>query len=247
MSLNGDITDFPLTEIVQIIGTSKRTGTLVLDGEAGKLSVSFHDGRPIYADPTDSRVKLGELLLENNEINRRDVVDAILIQKRTSESGSKKRFGAILVEMGAVSPKTISKYVSNQIKESLYDILSEKKGKFRFDPGDVAYDTDDFVSIDIEELILQGLRQIDEMAKIKESIPPPKTVYRQNELIVTRDAKFLDNDERLVLSLINGERSILDIYGLAPLRRFDIIRIIHKLEDMSFIENSGGSTAEVVH
>ncbi|MCP4229036.1 MAG: DUF4388 domain-containing protein [bacterium] len=247
MSLNGDITDFPLTEIVQIIGTSRRTGTLVLDGEAGKLSVSFHEGKPIHADSTDSRVKLGELLLKNNEINRRDVVDAILIQKRGSESGDAKRFGAILIEMGAVSPNVISKYVSNQIKESLYDILSERTGKFRFDPGEVAYDTDDFVSVDIEELILQGLRQIDEMARIKETFPSNETVYRRNEMIVERDAGLLHNDERLILSLIDGQRSLNDVYGLATFRRFDVIQIIDKLTDMDYIENVENTPPEIIH
>ena len=85
------------------------------------------------------------------------------------------------------------------------------------------------------------------MAKIKESVPPPETVYQQNETIVARDAKFLSNDERLVLSLVNGERTINDIYGLVTLRRFDVIRIIHKLEDTDYIENSGDSLTEISH
>ncbi len=235
MSLRGDITDFPLTEIVQIIGASRQSGTLVLDGEISKLSIRFHDGKPVQTESADNREKIGEMLLKNNEVERRDVMDAILIQKRHSENGDEKRIGNILVEMGTVSPRIIDKYLSNQIKESLYEILSEKKGTFRFETEEKNPETNEPVTIDIEELILQGLREIEDRAKIKDILLTPDAVLQPNDIIIERDGRLLTNDERLVLSLVNGERPVQGIYDILDMPKDEITRNLYKLTNMSFI------------
>ncbi len=236
MSLRGNIIDFPLTEIVQIIGTNRQTGTLVLDGEISKLSISFRDGKPVPAGSANNREKIGELLLKNNELDRRDVIDAMLIQKRQSDKGNNKRIGNILVEMGIVSPRIINKYLSDQIVESLYDILSEKNGTFEFSPEGTNPENDDSIALDIEELILQGLQQIDDRAKIKDTLLSGETVYKHNINIVERDALLLTNKERLILSLVDGTRSVEDILNTIDIPKSDVIQILYKLINMSYIE-----------
>ncbi len=237
MSLRGDITDFPLTEIVQIIGVSRQSGTLVLDGEISKLSISFRAGKPVQTASANNRYKIGELLLKNREVERRDVIDALLIQKRHTENGDYKRIGNILVEMGIVSPHTMNRYLSDQITESLYDILSEKQGTFEFNPEKRETDSDDLVALDIEELIFQGLREIENKTKIKDTLLSGKTVYEHNDSIVERDAVLLTNEERLVLSVVDGTRQVNDIVGVTDIPSSEIIRILSKLINMSYIES----------
>ena len=235
MTLRGDIIDFPLAEIVQIIGASRQTGTLMLDGEISKLSISFRDGKPVLTDSADNCERIGELLLKSKDVDRRDVIDAMLIQKRHSEKGDKKRIGKILIEMGIVSPHTINKYISNQIRESLYDILSERKGTFQFEAEEVDVDTDEPITLDIEELILQGMRHIEDRTRIKDTLLMAETVYHHDKKIVDRDGPLLTNYERLVLSLVDGKRPVKGILDIIDIPKFDVIQILYKLINMSYI------------
>jgi len=243
MTLRGDITDFPLTEIVQIIGASRQTGTLVLDGEISKLSIRFHNGNPVQTESTDNREKIGEILMKNNEVDRRDVIDAILIQKRYSENGDNKRIGNILIEMGSVSRRIIDKYLSTQTIESMYEILSEKKGTFRFETEETNPDANEPVTLNIEELILQGLRQIEDRAKIKDTLLTPEAVFQPDIEIVDRDGRLLTNDERLVLSLVNGSRPVEEIFKILDIPKSEVTQILYKLINMSYI----GIGAEITH
>jgi len=236
MSLRGDITDFPLTEIVQIISVSQQTGTLVLNGEVSKLSISFRSGKPILAGSAGNREKIGELLLKGNEVNRRDIIDAMLIQKNCSDNGSSKRIGKILIEMGTVSPQIINKYLSDQIVNSLYDILSEKKGTFEFNPEEGYLETEHPIALDIDELIIQGIRHIDDRAKIKDTLLSAKAIYHHNKNIVDRNAPLLANDERLVLSLVDGTRSIEDVVNIIDIPNANVKQILYKLISMSYLE-----------
>ncbi len=242
MTLRGDITDCPLTEIVQIIGASRQTGTLVLDGEISKLSIRFRNGKPVQTESADNREKIGEILLRNNEVDRRDVIDAILIQKRYSENGDDKRIGNILIEMGTVSPRIIDKYLSNQIIESMYEILSEKKGTFRFETEETDPDTNEPATLNIEELILQGLRQIEDRARIKDKLLMPEAVFQPDIEIVNRDARLLTNDERLVLSLVDGSRPVAEIFKILDIPKPEATQILYKLINMSYIQIGAKNT-----
>jgi hypothetical protein len=242
MTLRGDITDFPLTEIVQIIGASRQNGTLVLDGEISKLSIRFRNGKPVQTESADNREKIGEILLKNNELDRRDVIDAILIQKRYSENGDNKRIGNILIEMGTVSPRIIDKYLSDQIIESMYEILSEKKGTFRFETEETNPDAKETITLNIEELILQGLRQIEERAKIKDTLLTPEAVFQPDIDIVDRDGRLLTNDERLVLSLVNGSRPVKEIFKILDIPKLEVTQTLYKLINMSYIQIDAKTT-----
>lgn len=236
MALRGDITDFPLTEIVQILGASRQTGTLVLDGEISKLSIRFRNGKPVQTESADNREKIGEILLKNNEIDRRDVIDAILIQKRYSENGDNKRIGNILIEMGTISPRIIDKYLSDQIIESLYEILSEKKGTFCFETEEANPETDEAIALNIEELILQGMRQIEDRARIKDTLLTPGAIFQPDNDIVDRDGRLLTNDERLVLSMVDGSRPVKELFKILDIPKPEVTQILYKLINMSYIQ-----------
>ncbi|MCU0494770.1 MAG: DUF4388 domain-containing protein [Chloroflexaceae bacterium] len=54
MALAGDISEFPLTDIIQLVDLSKKTGAVYIDGERGTQRISgkiyFRDGKIIGAD-----------------------------------------------------------------------------------------------------------------------------------------------------------------------------------------------------
>ena len=88
----------------------------------------------------------------------------------------------------------------------------------------------------IAQLILQGLREIEDRAKIKDILLSPDAVLQPNDIIIERDGRLLNNDERLVLSLVNGERPVQGIYDILDMPKDEITRNLYKLTNMSYIQ-----------
>ena len=68
MSFEGDIKDFSLAEVMQIIGQGGKTGTLAVEGERETIWVYYKEGKAVFATPSNLREQLGTILLQDGEI-----------------------------------------------------------------------------------------------------------------------------------------------------------------------------------
>ena len=71
-----------------------------------------------------ARQKLGELLLDEYEITDYQLEEALEIQKKDN-----KRIGIILVEIGAIDGKTLSKFLIRQTEGRMNELSTGKKNK----------------------------------------------------------------------------------------------------------------------
>ena len=49
MALRGNLRDFTITQLLNLINLAKKTGTLVVDGPSEQAYISFRDGKLAYA------------------------------------------------------------------------------------------------------------------------------------------------------------------------------------------------------
>jgi len=231
----GEIKDFPLPEVVQIISQSKKTGLLEIDGATTKVSIDFYDGVPTKIDSSGNYERLGELLLKDNRITRRDVINALVIQNRIESRNGWKRIGIILVNMGAVDEGLVKDYVKEQIRISLHTVLSECSGSFRFD-ANVRYDIPvEKIEISIDEILINGFGEIEELALAKSHIKSLLNVPKRNSDVDEPMLLRLNNDERLLLSLVNGKRNYGEIKELSRLPDYVFYRILLKAKNKLYI------------
>ena len=183
MSLVGRLEDLALPDIFQIISLSRKTGTLVVRSRKGTGIVVFKNGQVIQAGSDVIRDSLGNILVSQGMIDSTDLSAALAVQKSTPD----KPLGMILVESGAVTPKTIEDVVRMQIEEIISDLLGWEEGFFNFELGEVApkdkieVNTQDFLlksGLSAEYLLMEGTRLLDEKRKDqpqKSPAPPPKS------------------------------------------------------------------------
>ncbi|HUV87389.1 MAG TPA: DUF4388 domain-containing protein [bacterium] len=249
MSFEGDIQDFSLAEVIQIIGQGRKTGTLSVEGERETIWVYFKDGKAVFATPSNLREQLGTILLREGTINEEQLELGLRAQKKMHAEGNRIRLGTILVAMGAVDRSTLEGKIRHQIRESIYAAIGERGGRFRFFPELDLEDEDILVSMNVEHVILEGARRIEEWSQIKDVIRSYHEVYVINPNPAAGGSIKLSPSEWRVVSLLDGKRDISSIAEEAGMSRFEVCRVVYGLINTNMIRliALGGSEPAVPH
>ena len=151
MSLTGSLEDLPLTDIIQIISLSKRTGILqVEDPDGNKGYILFKNGFVIGASsPSPHHITLGDMLIRQGILTKEQLDDALKAQKSRKP---RSPLGHILVQKGLINQEELEELVKHQIYHAIYEMLKIDRGTFTFSLGEVVpFDT---IRLDPMDLIL---------------------------------------------------------------------------------------------
>ncbi|HIJ88305.1 MAG TPA: DUF4388 domain-containing protein [Desulfuromonadales bacterium] len=133
MSLEGNLEDLGLGEILQIVSLSRKTGVLFLSNGGRDGSVFFRHGQVVRASSSTYQQSLGEVLIQKGIIDLDQLRKALAYQQ---EQGFCERLGGILVKKFALSQEVINDVVREQIENIVFSLFFWKEGTFRFDVQD---------------------------------------------------------------------------------------------------------------
>jgi tetratricopeptide (TPR) repeat protein len=168
MAIEGALQDVSLADICQLLGMGRKTGCLSMTDRSNFGYIYFEKGRIIYASVLNRRDRLGELLVRNHVITRKDLSDAVEAQSQAKG----KRLGEVLVGKGTISEEELKKYIQLQIEEAVYHLFTWQQGSFHFDPDQMPDEEGIYlVSIPAEALLMEGARRVDEWSQIEKKIP----------------------------------------------------------------------------
>jgi hypothetical protein len=236
----GKIEDFPIGEILQVVAMGRKTGTLIIESEWEQVSIYFLEGKAIYANPGYHRERLGETLIKNGVVVPGDVEKALTRQRELTERGEQIRIGSILVSMGVLTEEELLKYVTEQITEALYLIITEYSGTFKFLPGIDLSKRDVIVELDIEKTILDGMWLIDEWRAIERKLGDFNDVYAAAAELPGSDPVRLTVDEWKIFNLLDGRKSVNDVIRVAELCRLEVCKIIYDLINLGLVRKLNG-------
>ncbi|UCH79064.1 MAG: DUF4388 domain-containing protein [Candidatus Coatesbacteria bacterium] len=242
MTLGGEIADFCLGDIIQLIGRTRKTGKLVVSGRKNYLTLYFKEGRAVFASPAHQRDYLGNLLIRRGVVSRADVEEALEVQRKLRERGVNLRIGSVLAARGAISRQTLQRYVQIQIEETVVAALSETHGHFEFIPDAELDDQDILVAVDAEWVILESSRQIDEWTQVGKNAPSPDAVFIINPDPETTATTKLEMDDWRLVSLVNGARTVTEIVERAGMSRVKALQTLSRLVELNvLVEERAGS------
>jgi hypothetical protein len=156
--LHGDLRVFFPAEILQLLNLAQADGRLELVRADERVDVFVERGRPVFARTTGPIVRAGEVLVHRRVIAQ-EVLDRMLALQAERPG---RRIGELLVEAGAVAHSDVEAAVREIIKRILYGVLLWREGVFRFIPGETAGSEDTRLELELDRLILDGLRLADE-------------------------------------------------------------------------------------
>lgn len=228
LGLQGNIEKFTLPEIFQLIASSRKSGTLGIQRDDSIVMVYFKEGEIIYGYGPRQTFHLGQLLKEKKIITEEQLEQAVAIQARTENS---KRLGEIMTARGFIDRADLEAVVRKQVEELLFSLLSWQTGSFKFYENQFPTDEEITVGLSVENVILEGLRRIDELNLVNETLADPTEVYTISAAQGERTREVsLQAKEWNVMALVDGHRPISEICRLSPVDRHETMKKLAQLK-----------------
>ena len=243
MALQGNLKDFSITEILQLIGQQLKTGVLKINKGKKSVEIYFVDGMivHVYSNYRGKKDLIGEIFVKAQFITQDQLERVLRIQKETA-----KYLGEILVELQLVKKEDVLKVISTQVYEIIYDLFWWEEGEFNFDLKLVeSYKKIPF-ALSTEQVLLNILRMVDEWSEIEKKIFSPHLVFRKppGGEEQTVDAlsfpnnlrKELTSEQELIYKLADGTWTVQEIIDRSLLGKFNASEILSYLLETGLIE-----------
>lgn len=157
-ALAGDLARFHLAEVLQLLRLAAATGRLELARERERAELWIERGAPQFARTTGGSVRTGDLLVHRGRLNAATLERVLAVQR--AQPG--RRIGELLVEAGATGPGEVREAVQEGLRRIVFGLLLWRAGSFAFHAGERVAGEDVTLDLDLDRLILEGLRLADE-------------------------------------------------------------------------------------
>ncbi len=236
MALRGNLKDFSLPDVFQLVTFSRKTGVLRIEREDGALgSVWFRDGDVFFAQSNWHTEPLGERLVRAQRVTPQALAKALELRGAEGEDG--RRLGQILVDEGYITEAVLEDFVQEQIQETIFDLMRWDEGEFDFEAMPEAAEEDIGLSVSIENVIMEGSRRLEEWNRIKKKIPSMDVVFKM--ATAPGEGTFeisLKPMEWNLLLLVDGSRSVAEMAHDTERTDFEVARIVYGLFSAGLLE-----------
>ncbi len=233
MALKGNLQDFSATQLLHLINLARKTGTLAVETPQDQARFCFREGKLIYASLDGQDDRLVSILQRAGKIT--DEL-ARTIRAR-SDIKDDRELGVLLSNAGYVTQKDIVDSVRNYVLEVVYKLFTWPEGTFRFEPNVLPVEGRITVSIDLENVIMEGSRRLREWERLQEELPNLDIALRFTD---RPDARLrtinLTVEEWRVVSFINPRNTIRQIAQYNHMSDFQIRRIVYGLLQAGLVE-----------
>jgi len=233
MALKGNLRDFSIVQLLNLINLARKTGTLEISRGDKRASLCFRGGKLIHARLDGNGAQLVTALRESGLINK----DQAHTIRTRAGSRSDKELGLLLMNAGYVSQNDILDSVRAHILDTVYPLFTWTKGTFHFDSGAPEVDGVITVRVDLENLIMQGTRRLEEWERLQEELPDLRLSLRfaDRPQASLRDIN-LNVQEWRVISFINPRNTIQQIAQYNNMSDFQIRKIVYGLLQAGLVE-----------
>ncbi|MEO8702605.1 MAG: DUF4388 domain-containing protein, partial [Kofleriaceae bacterium] len=177
--LRGDLRVVPLAEVLQLLDVQEQSGVLTVERSGARVEIYFRRGRvdQAIAEGVPEEFLLGRFVLDAELMQRADFESFL-------ESRQQQRLiGQQLVKLGHLGEADLKTCLTRQSSELIYEILRWRHGRFRFAAGLElpASVIDAALALDVEAVLMEGYRRVDEWHLIERAIDNFDVVFLRNE------------------------------------------------------------------
>lgn len=241
MAFTGQIKGWTITEMLQLVRSSRKTGALVVQsttayGDIQKV-IHFRNGLVVAID-TGSE-DLGAILLQENSLTREALDEAIRLQKSEYKG---KRIEQILMATKRVEANSLVRAIRIQIEQVVGGLLQEKNAKVSFDPDAPLKVQALSNGVDIQGILMQAAVKVDELSLIREKIPSttlvPKITKKGDE---NRTEISLKLSEWKVFLAVDGKTDIKTIALKTKTDEISVMKAIALFVEQKWMDIPAGS------
>ena len=226
MALKGNLRDFTITQLLNLINLARKTGTLIVEGANETALVSFRDGKLAFAEMRQEDNSLATILYK---ANRFSLAQYRTLKARAANMGDKE-LGLLLINAGYLTREDVIQTLRNHFVSVVNRLFTWVEGFFQFQNDALPPDDKIVTRIDLENIIIEGSRRLREWEQLQDEIPNLDMALRFTDRPGANLSKVnLSIQEWKVVSYINPKNSIRQIARAAQMNDLEIRRIVYGL------------------
>lgn len=242
MALKGNLRDFTVTQLLNLINLAQKTGTLFIEGPGDSAQITFRDGKLAFARMGLEDDGLPAILNRGNKISH----NQYRILRKRAGGMRDKELGLLLINSGYVSQEEIITSLQQYFADIVRRLFTWVEGFFQFKVDEPLPDGKILVRLDLENLILEGARQLREWEQLQEEIPSLDMALKFTDRPGTNLRKMnLSVEEWRVISYVSLENSIRQIARTVKMNELEVRRVVFGLLQAGLVEITrvGGAPA----
>lgn len=244
-ALFGDLQVIPLPEVMQLLKTQGHTGVLELAIGEARFSVSFRTGTVlrIHARNSPAAFRLGRYFIATGVLSPEGLEQAM------AECPPGVALGEHLLSMGRVTRDDLQAALTEQARDLMYEMLRRGGGTFGLRKSRIAEDAQFSAflpELSVDELLLEGVRRIDEWNVIEKEVPSFSAHYRRRK---SATADGLEPTEQRVFEAIpaGGAADVFELQELTAMAPFDVCKIVYRLVSLQRIVRLETLSSDTMH
>ncbi len=223
MPLTGELEHLPIVDVIQLIHSTRKSGTLNVYSRKGEGRLVFNNGYIVSATHSSEKLKIGKILLESHIISQDDLDKALGIQELSGED--RKPLITTLLGHCGLSKDAAFKALETLIEMTVVEMICWTRGIFTLDIDEINV-SDDYrylpkqlqtVSLDTQMVLMDALRIFDEKVHSGEiqisDEPLEENPLEQFDQIIEQQAQETSSTEEILVSE--------DLLGLADLDKLE--------------------------
>jgi hypothetical protein len=234
MALEGNLSAFGLSEILQLIAVQQKTGMLTVSSQHSSAVMFFREGMVVSTRDRRRKSKdpFKDYLTRYGILTRDELIKITQIS-----SQSKLDLLDILASERFLSKEEVEMHYKKQIQESMHEVLAWEQCAYKFISNeDVVEGIRTTGEYSIEGMLMESMRRIDEFPQLLEMFPSDRIlVTRLDKGKDAKDDKMIEN-ERAVLGLLNDIMSLRDLIACAKMPLFEVYEALKLLTEKDLIK-----------
>ncbi|PKL52275.1 MAG: hypothetical protein CVV37_02175 [Nitrospira bacterium HGW-Nitrospira-1] len=232
--LSGDISDFSLFDIFQLIDTAKATGKLFIHAHTMSSEIYFEQGNIVYASTSrgEKAVLTGDLLEKRKNIPK-EVFNQVVRKAKETGVPILRAF----INEGVLTANDITAILKERIEAAIYSTMELEDGNFFFEKIPVPDNLSDIsIRLNASQLILEGARRVGEKSFAAKMFEDDNIVFIRFMSDGAMEDITLEENELKIFSLIDGKRKLVDIVNMAGIEINEAKRIFHTLTRVGILK-----------
>ncbi len=230
--LDGDLRRFEVPDLLNFLNMARSTGVLVLERSERENKLFFGSGQLVFAVTNREDLRLGQLLLRLGKLRPADLERVV-----SGQPARPLKLGERLLAEGLLTADDLETALKVQVSEVVFDSLEWREGRFCLYDQVHPPSTGVTLAVDLQNLVMEGVRRIDERARIADVFPTLDLIVEvvANPSRIKSTATFTPEEWR-VFFLVDGQRTIEEICAqVQAADRLETLAILHHLLAANFI------------
>jgi hypothetical protein len=226
VQMSGLIVDGGIVDLLSFFNMFRKSGLLHFILPAGNKTLCFQKGEIVYATSTFPEEEIGEILYRLGKINRE------MLQGARQFANGELPLGKILIDHNIITAKDLWAATRNQVETIVYNLFAFQDGSFVFTDTLLYEGQLVSLSMNTQNLIMEGLRRVDERAFYMQKVKSLDAIPVATDAI----PNDLDSVSQKMVALIQaGVSNVRELLRRSGSGEFDALRLLSQMVERGIV------------